>query len=624
MHIAYIWVKTYRKSIREQGFNFSDRFRIDYNYKEKVLTINNNPNFIENFFTTEMTIGKELTSIIKQFSAIVGENGVGKTSVLDLIKENLSIKYDRYNNKSFSIKDELIIVFTNPSNNKLYIYNHENIKIQKIKAPLELCYFQYHFQDSSPNLSNTQIIHFSNIFDNKKLGSEENNIIDISTNYLVRNDKGDKLSSNKSEVYIHNVYETIRKISFLSNKRNEPITTLPFKVPKTLYIVFNNIDIHDDQVDFSDQVISFLKKIDNKLNQKIEDRVIYNFLCHFFIEHGSLEPYQSSLINDFSKLKIQNGPNKYNNIFKWLIDALKNRSFDNKELFLSMAKNLKDMFDIIKGLLEEKRLKPFKENSLETLEIEIIKGDSKLERFFKIYQEVVYTNDFIELDWQDMSSGETAFFNLYSRFNYAFSLMEHRKKVNDIIILVDEGEVYLHPQWQKRFLDEFINLISYLFNDIENKYNIQVIMTSNSPFVVSDLPKSNITFLKRNYLNESSILVEKIEDHQQTFASNIHNLLANSFFMQDGLIGEFAKRKINEVVDILIGEDYDPTIVKNSDIIKRTIDIIGDPIIKTKLLNMLQEKIQLDFINIRKVLDDFQDQIDDLVKSNDLNRGKNK
>lgn len=623
MHIAYIWVKSYRKSIREQGFNFSDRFRIDFNHQKKVLTIDNNPNFIENFFTTEKTIGKETNSIIKQLSAIVGENGVGKTSILDLIKENLSFKYDRKLKKRFSIKDELIIVLTNPTNNELYIYNHENLKIQTIKTSSNLCYFQYDLKNSSPNLTNTEIINFSNIFDNKKMGSEEYNIIDISTNYLVRNDKGEKRSNNKSEVFIHNVYETIRKISFLSSVKNGPISMLPFKIPQTLYIKFSNIDLYDDQLHLSDEVITFLEKIDKKLKKKIKDRVIYNFIVHFFIEIDFFEIDITSVIDEFSQLRFQNDHNKYDIIFKWLINVTEKSNFNNKGNLLSMAKGLKEMFDIVKSLLEEKRLKPFDEN---ILEIEIIKGDYKLEQFFKIYQEVVYTNDFIELDWQEMSSGETAFFNFYSRFNYAISLMEYRKRVNDIIILVDEGEIYLHPQWQKRFLDEFINLISYLFTDSENNhnYNIQVIMTSNSPFVVSDLPKSNITFIKRNYVNESSVLVEKIDDHPQTFASNIHNLLANSFFMQDGLIGEFAKRKINEIVDILIEEDYEPTIVNNRDIIKETINIIGDPIIKTKLLNMVQEKVGLDLMNYREALVNLQNQIDDIVKSNNLNRGKDK
>jgi len=36
-----------------------------------------------------------------------------------------------------------------------------------------------------------------------------------------------------------------------------------------------------------------------------------------------------------------------------------------------------------------------------------------------------------------------------------------------------------------------------------------------------------------------------------TFGANIHTLLSHGFFMEDGLMGEFAKEKINEVIKFL-------------------------------------------------------------------------
>jgi len=49
MELVYLWVEDY-KNIHKQGFNFSPRFRCEYNDKTKELTIDENDDYIENFF----------------------------------------------------------------------------------------------------------------------------------------------------------------------------------------------------------------------------------------------------------------------------------------------------------------------------------------------------------------------------------------------------------------------------------------------------------------------------------------------------------------------------------------------------------------------------------------------
>ena len=66
-------------------------------------------------------------------------------------------------------------------------------------------------------------------------------------------------------------------------------------------------------------------------------------------------------------------------------------------------------------------------------------------------------------------------------------------------------------------------------------------MSTHSPFILSDLPKENVIFLKDGKQINPDIT--------QTFGANIHTLLSNGFFMSDGLMGEFAKSKITEIKD---------------------------------------------------------------------------
>ena len=57
--------------------------------------------------------------------------------------------------------------------------------------------------------------------------------------------------------------------------------------------------------------------------------------------------------------------------------------------------------------------------------------------------------------------------------------------------------------------------------------------------------------------------------------------------MKGSLIGEFAKNKIEELVSYLKGKESD---IDNNDEAQQLIDIIGEPIIKSQLQIMLNNK----------------------------------
>ena len=115
--------------------------------------------------------------------------------------------------------------------------------------------------------------------------------------------------------------------------------------------------------------------------------------------------------------------------------------------------------------------------------------------------------------------------------------------------------------------------------------NYHFIFTSHSPFLLSDLPKENIIFL------EKGKQVYPFKDGKQTFGANIHTLLSHGFFMKDGLMGEFAKSKIDDVIKYL-NNDKKNTITTDKDA-QNIINIIGEPIIKRELQRMLKNKMEL-------------------------------
>jgi predicted ATP-binding protein involved in virulence len=186
-----------------------------------------------------------------------------------------------------------------------------------------------------------------------------------------------------------------------------------------------------------------------------------------------------------------------------------------------------------------------------------------------------------------MSTGEKSMLSLLARF---YSLIANNKNINkdkvkNLIILIDEGELYFHPQWQKEYIYLLIHNLTEIFSSIK----IQLILTSHSPFVLSDLPKSNVVFLRRNQ-ETFTAEVCNIDEREQTFAANIHTLFADSFFVRNGLFGEFAKKKIEYVINA-INEKDKLTKAKASEL-QKTIDLIGEPVINKKLNYMLEIKMK--------------------------------
>ena len=236
------------------------------------------------------------------------------------------------------------------------------------------------------------------------------------------------------------------------------------------------------------------------------------------------------------------------------------------------------------------------------------KQDSFFE-FYLNYKQTFTVDSYLNFDWADKSTGQKALLNIYSRLNYLSDKEISRRGSNlvlneDIILLIDEGELYLHPTWQKEILFQLLNILPVIFKrdyeaDGKPPRNIQITFTSNSPLIIiSDIPSTNIVFLSKS--GDSSQFEVRIQDslndQKQTFAANIHTLLSDSFFMKNGLMGDFAFHKINEIIEYLQGSIEN--IEANKEKILKTILMIGEPVIKSKLIQMLNERLSLDMIEL--------------------------
>lgn len=154
--------------------------------------------------------------------------------------------------------------------------------------------------------------------------------------------------------------------------------------------------------------------------------------------------------------------------------------------------------------------------------------------FYDGYMRISYEIDFLKCSW-GMSSGESSMFNLFARLHEALQEREKEKAV----IVFDELDSSFHPQWQQKIIDSLVRFLRISYPHKE----FQMILTTHSPILLSDIPRGNVIFMRKGNNVET--------EHSQTFAANIASLYYDSFFMKRGSIGEVARRSVVNLMEAI-------------------------------------------------------------------------
>lgn len=219
-------------------------------------------------------------------------------------------------------------------------------------------------------------------------------------------------------------------------------------------------------------------------------------------------------------------------------------------------------------------------------------------------------------DFETLSSGEKQ--KIYSLNSIIYHLKnidsvhknEHKNQEKSIVVyetinlLFDEIELYYHPDFQKTILSDLLKFIKIA--DYKYINNINMIFLTHSPFILSDIPNPNILYLE---LGNS---IEGTDRPKKSFGANISELLAHSFFIADGLLGDYAKNKIEITLNWLkikandwhkiksnINDDQSMKFEIDQSLIlkfdtpaeeyryhKQVINMIDEPLVRTKLKAM--------------------------------------
>ncbi|MEG0237122.1 MAG: AAA family ATPase [Cetobacterium sp.] len=560
------------------------RFSLEKDSDTQVLAYKENDNYIESFYGEQ----------IVDFSAIVGSNAVGKTT---LIKEIAKKSESIFMNISLNSENECLIYEDNAGN---WFYSNSFLDISNLENWNEkICDKKISKKINYPDLKSSLFFYSPTLeITNRKIFTQNT---DCSTSNILSNAdiENMKFYENSYEKLVRGDLE--RQVKFIANYKEDmsSLMTIPKKIDCEINI---DVDILESLKSFTE----FEERLTNsnvfknyiELWLKIKKEVLE--IEELEIKEGIDKYWQYQVENFFIKnlllifpvetvIHSNETPNIYN-------DKLKELTYLYQKLNHFFDLQLKEGKWINRTDYSEFLYESFNElifKSTEEVEIAIYKTvtldfkDTFIELFLtsfgKLYMEDL--SKVLTFRWQGISSGENTLLNLFSRFEVS----NPNELEDNIIVFIDEMDLGFHPKWQQSIIESFLNVTQKMFSG----KRIQLILTTHSPLLLSNFRKKDVILMDRDESGQVSIKKNDIT----TFGTNLHKLLAHNFFLESALMGSFAKKRINEYFDFVIDPNNSELELSNSEL-KSIISEIGEPILRKKAIEEYQ--------NYQKILGNYE------------------
>jgi hypothetical protein len=593
---------------------------------EDIFAITYKPTTPDNLFNIKRNNGKEIAINI---SAIVGKNGSGKSSISELLLYSLFIISNKfgYIDKNNFLETESNNIEDREENERydrdvadisngfkaqlFYLLNNTFYKVliadNEITAYTSLinkndhAFIPVNFQKNSDLFFYTILVNYSfYAFNTNQIGVWINAFFHKNDGYqmpIVINPYREK---GNMDVNIENLLTSSRLLAnILSISKYKKIN--PKSPIDKIELYFNaNKDytvLKNGEPRFTGSFIEKFRKLiliplynihfNNEVSYPLIDTDLKNYAEIYLIHKLITIPSKYKSFEGFNKrIRKKESPDNYELIPRNAAKYVKELYEDRTHITLKVRQTLnflrKDIYEIpgygdFKQTLDlstvVKKINSIQSEDWFTESIDYLPPPFMFSRIK--FKDGSYFDELSSGEKQKISSLNSIIYHLKNldsvhksgRRNSNTEIITH----DTINLLFDEVELYYHPELQKTTISDLLLLIKEAnFDYIKN---INIVFLTHSPFILSDIPIQNTILLDIDSKTGQS---KQILHKKQSFGANIHDLLADNFFLTRTLIGKHADQKITSLINKVKKGNY-----KKTDCI--LLNLIGDTFLKSSI-----------------------------------------
>ena len=326
-------------------------------------------------------------------------------------------------------------------------------------------------------------------------------------------------------------------------------------------------EVDEDNLDSSGTVDVYQESIDYWYEKELEERVEVT-------GKKDKEPIDPTVLPDFEKISI-------NKRIEWLSMWIDRRGDKTPcSLLWQIYGDIKDIGDIL-GKFSDK----YFTNDTFTLPIDEMyteRNKKLVEDLFERMEQYrpddtgIFKEELLPYHFSCISSGEYQYAKVLGGIEEYCVKLSVNNSHPHLIYLLDEPETYMHPELCRNFMMR----LDEILKERVGKADIQIIISTHSPLLLSDVLPEQITRLD---MDSKGYCLIKNDTQKAYFGANIHTILADGFFL-DYTIGEYARAYLQEKLDwikkLLNEETISPRDIETARKLRMVVPFIGDSIIR--------------------------------------------
>lgn len=611
MKLIYCYIEHFR-NIENQGVSLSDEF--DCRYRDSKI-------FIEKREKNPLMDYIYDNGFMSNLRIIVGKTGSGKTNFLQLIG------LDWWNRKSTADGDAYLLLYKMHNENdffveevglgnktRAYCFTYDFDKHEILKYIPAACddhedtyiinaFDRYAFASCPYDNVRQEQMFDNNQFIPRKITQYGKSSVSMECEFLK------EYLSHFSEKSIK------RRVSFVigwKNWQNKIQSDLDEKLIKREYWTYK--DRAEEQRDKNFRNGQYNKPIEYDKKSTPKSRFIHDLMVDFaiylrkwaeLVEYEFPEKYYpyTGIVYDLGIEDPRELPDgKKMGILKridWLcqyIDYHTDEITSNRGLVWQIGSDIRDLFHLL-GKMDDKYFTDT-EFTIPVMDIDV-NGKTVMRDVFERMEQYqpdqigVFTECLLPYHWSYVSSGEYQYAKIWGvleEYGVRVKLMTQGQKYSEaiqpnLILLLDEPENYMHPEMCRTFIRNLNVLLSKRNPNTE----LQVLISTHSPFMLSDVMASQV--IKMDYDENGKCVIS--ESKKPYYAANIHSIMADGFFLEY-TIGEQARIFLEDKFKLLqrltcMNRNLSSSEKEELTMIRSLIPNIGDALIRHCFCMMLEK-----------------------------------